>query len=140
MKGWVFPTGWKKGKSSTFFWKERKNWKKTVLYGNNKKVIFNLKVSLSGEFPGGTMIRILVLIEEGPIQSLVGELKSYKAVGLKKKKSQRVYFSCGKAGVDIGSGLLHVYILFSCYSSVFPLVLQQNISPSELGSGKGKGR
>ena len=86
MKGWVFPTGWKKGKSSTFFWKERKNWKKTVLYGNNKKVIFNLKVSLSGEFPGGTMIRILVLIEEGPIQSLVGELKSYKAVGLKKKK------------------------------------------------------
>ena len=89
MKGWVFPTGWKKGKSSTFFWKERKNWKKTVLYGNNKKVIFNLKVSLSGEFPGGTMIRILVLIEEGPIQSLVGELKSYKAVGLK-KQSQRV--------------------------------------------------
>ena len=34
------------------------------------------------------MIRILALIEEGPIQSLVGELKSYKAVGLKKKVSK----------------------------------------------------
>ena len=36
------------------------------------------------------MVRILALTEERPIQSLVGELKSYKAVGLKKKKVSKV--------------------------------------------------
>ena len=84
-EGLGFPHRLEKRQVQYFLLERKKELEKTVLYGNNKKVIFNLKVSLSGEFPGGPMIRILALIEEGPIQSLVGELKSYKAVGLKKK-------------------------------------------------------
>ena len=83
-----FPHRLEKRQVQYFLLERKKELEKTVLYGNNKKVIFNLKVSLRGEFPGGPMIRILALIEEGPIQSLVGELKSYKAVGLKKKVSK----------------------------------------------------
>ena len=37
------------------------------------------------------MVRILALTEERPIQSLVGEIKSYKAVGLKKKKKSQKF-------------------------------------------------
>ena len=45
---------------------------------------------------------------------------------LEKRQVQHfLLVSCAEAGVDIGSGLLHVYILFSCYTSVFPLVLRR---------------
>ena len=127
-EGLGFPHRLEKRQVQYFLLERKKELEKTVLYGNNKKVIFNLKVSLSGEFPGGPMIRILALIEEGPIQSLVGELKSYKAVGLKKKVSKGLGLKSLKGFTSLVERLEWTLGL-GCFMSIFFSLVTVVFSP-----------
>ena len=127
-EGLGFPHRLEKRQVQYFLLERKKELEKTVLYGNNKKVIFNLKVSLSGKFPGGPMIRILALIEEGPIQSLVGELKSYKAVGLKKKVSKGLGLKSLKGFTSLVERLEWTLGL-GCFMSIFFSLVTVVFSP-----------
>ena len=65
------------------------------------KGIAGVKNLINREFPGGPMVRTQWLSLQARVQSLVGELRSHKPLGQKKKKEREKFINKKKGEIGL---------------------------------------